>query len=249
MQKDEYRRMFEVEDTHFWYQGMKKITYTLIRKFSSQHRNNIILDAGCGTGATMQNLDSLGEVYGFDISPVAIKYCKKRGLRNVKVGTVETIPYATSSFDIVVSLDVIYHKKVIDDAKAVQEFYRVLKPDGILILRVPAYNWLYSYHDAAVHTKHRYTMFEINELLKRNKFNLLQSTYANMFLFPLSVIMRIISKIASHKKDSTSDVNPLHRLLNKLFYIPLWIESQLVRYISLPFGLSVVAVAQKPLSR
>ena len=76
--------MYQVEDKHFWYQGMRKITKTLFDKYLPKNKRLKILDAGCGTGRNILFLKNYGQVYGLDISPEAIKYCKKRGLKNIK---------------------------------------------------------------------------------------------------------------------------------------------------------------------
>src|SRR3989344_1210864 len=244
MRQNEYDAMYRVEDTHFWYRGMQKISEMLLRKYLPHESGNMILDAGCGTGGAMQWLKPFGKVYGFDISDLAIQYCKKRGLKNVVVGTVESIPFAPKMFDIVVCLDVLYHKQVKNDRQSLKELCRVLKPGGLLVIRVPAYNWLHSYHDVAVHAKHRYSAGEVEKLLLESGFAVKQTTYANMLLFPLSLVMRIVDRMfPSHHE--TSDVKPIHPILNTLFYFPLWIESKLIRFISLPFGLSVVVIAGK----
>ena len=81
MRKKEYDAMYKVEDTHFWYRGMRKISETLLEKYFLQKTNARILDAGCGTGAGMMWLKSFGTIFGFDISQRAIYFCKKRGLK------------------------------------------------------------------------------------------------------------------------------------------------------------------------
>ena len=244
MRKKEYDAMYKVEDTHFWYRGMRKISETLLEKYFLQKTNARILDAGCGTGAGMMWLKSFGTIFGFDISQRAIYFCKKRGLKNVKLGSIEKIPYDKSHFDLVVSFDVLGQRQLKNDQTGIREINKVLKKDGIAMIRVAAFDWLYSYHDKAVQTKHRYTKNEVRKLLQSNGFTILKISYANMFLFPISLVMRFADKAlsSSHK---TSDVKPVQPILNDALYIPLWLESKLLRIISLPFGLWVIAIAKK----
>lgn len=245
MRNDEYESMYLVEDTHFWYQGMRNISETLLRKHLNRKANLRILDAGCGTGGAMVWLQQFGVAFGFDVSKQAIALCKQRGLKRTKIGSITHIPYQSDYFDLVVSSDVIGQIDSKQAQKAVQEMRRVLKKDGVVLIRVAAYNWLYSYHDVAVQTKRRYYNGELRRLLLKNGFRHVAITYANTILFPLSLIMRIISKLGPQNLHKTSDVQPVNPILNRLLFIPLWIESKLIRHINLPFGLSVIAVARK----
>lgn len=242
MEKEEYEVMFAVEQNHFWYRGMRSITETLLRKYLPQITQNIILDAGCGTGETELFLRKFGKPYGVDISPVALSYCKKRGLENIRQSSIEKLPFKDNTFDLVTCFDVICQQEVKNDTRALHEFHRVLKPNGILILRVPAFNWLKSYHDVSVHTKHRYSRSEIKDLLKKTDFSFFKVSYINTILFPIVVIKRFLFRFISHKH---SDLTPLLPILNNLFLIPLTIETFLIRYLDFPFGVSVIAVTQK----
>ncbi len=246
MEKEQYEIMYRVEDTHFWYKGMRKISETLLNKFLSKKKSNSILDAGCGTGASMLFLKKYGKVAGFDISVDAVNFCKKRKITNVKLGSITKIPFRGKQFDLVTCFDVLGQMEVSSDKSAMKEFHRVLKPGGTLLIRIAAYNWLYGYHDKAVHTKHRYNASELTELLKKNNLTPLQVTYANTFLFPVASLMRFLRKIFPVKHSSSeSDVSAVHPFLNKVMYYPLAFEAFLLQWICLPFGLSVTAVAIK----
>lgn len=239
METREYEIMYEVEDTHFWYKGMRKITKTLLDKYLPKSKGLKILDAGCGTGRNILFLKNYGHVSGFDISPHAIKYCKKRGLKNIKKGSVDKIPFNNDSFDLITCFDVLYHKQVKNYESAIANFNRILKPGGILFVRVPAFQFLLSSHDKAVHTKHRFSKNELKKILISRQFKILKISYINFFLFPFIFISRIVSK---HK---SSDVKKTNFLLNYLHQFPLWIESLLISYIGFPYGVSLVAICQK----
>ncbi len=241
--------MYEVEDTHFWYQGMRSIAKTLLNRYLVKKKNIRLLDAGCGTGKGIIFLQQYGKVDGFDISKEAVRFCHLRGLKQVITGSIDKIPYKDNTFDAVICFDVLGQREVSNDQKAVKEFYRVLKPGGILLIRIAAFNWLYGYHDVAVHTKQRYNAYQLKKLFKKIQFQELKITYANLFLFPLIVLVRIISRIFGTKGKGASDVDHLNPILNKLFYYPLFVESILIRFISLPFGLSIIGVAKKPISK
>lgn len=244
MRTNQYKVMYEVEENHFWYKGMQKISENLLHLYLRKLAKLKILDAGCGTGGSLLFLRKFGTVTGIDTSPLAIRFCKKRGLKNVFVGSVEKLHFKDNSFDIVTCFDVIPHQNVKDDNRAFSELYRVLKPGGTLLLRVAAYNWLFGYHDVAVQNKQRYARKEVKELLEKASFKPLKITYVNFFLFPVAVLRRFLSGF-SFKKSHDSDVLPVSPRLNFILQFPLNIESFLIRYLNLPFGLSIVSVAQK----
>ena len=127
MKKIAYEEMFENEMTHPWYLATRKLMLNLLRKHLS--KNSFILDAGCGTGGTMKFLKERGykNLCGIDKSEIAIRYCMKRGLKGIKRGTIQKLPYKDNIFDAIVCMDVLYHKGV-ERKRALKEFNRVLKP-------------------------------------------------------------------------------------------------------------------------
>mgnify|MGYP001566594883 CR=1 FL=1 len=139
MEIAEYRNIFEHEETHFYYVGTHNAVIELLKKYLFKKTGNIILDAGCGTGSLMKKLKSFGKIYGVDVSHEALKFAKSNGLKQVRKGSVTNIPFKENQFNAVVSIDVLYHKAVKSDLKALKEFIRVLKPGGVLIIKNPAH--------------------------------------------------------------------------------------------------------------
>lgn len=235
--------MYHVEDQHWWYRGMESIT----RKIINQHiqpKNKIkILDAGCGTGAAMTTyLKDYGEVTGIDLYKQALDFCQKRNAKLLIRASVLDLPLATASFDLVTSFDVLYEKGVMHETKALKEFFRVLTPQGKLLIRLPAYNWLRGSHDEKVHTNRRYTKSLVKDLLTQSGFVVEHASYANTFLFPLAVIKRLSEKIFP---QSQSDLTIEVGLFNDFFKHILSSEAGLISKFGLPYGLSVIAVAKK----
>src|SRR5687768_8886988 len=157
--------MYRVEDTLWWYTGMRRIGEALLD--GRLQPGLRILDAGAGTGGNLRWLGRFGAAYGIDLSPEATRFCQARQLSTVARASVTDLPYPDSTFDLVTSFDVIYHLGVADDVAALRETARVLKPGGTLLVRVPALDALRSEHDAAVHTRQRYTLRELKEKVER----------------------------------------------------------------------------------
>ena len=243
MNHEEYEVMYQVEDHHWWYLGMERITRSLLDQAIGQRPSIRILDAGCGTGAVMVYLAQYGQVTGFDFSAEALRFSRQRGHQSLTQASVIDLPYADRSFDLITSFDVICETGV-DDEQALHEFARVLRPGGRLLLRLPAYSWMRGKHDVAVHVRHRFTRGELKDKLAANGFVPERLSYANTFLFPVAAVKRLSERLFSRNQagsDLTLDPGRLNGLLAGI----LSAEAPLIRSRGLPFGLTVVALARK----
>jgi SAM-dependent methyltransferase len=245
MRHEEYRAMFNLEDRLWWYQGMRAVTAAILNRHLPGGPSTRVLDIGCGTGYSLKWLrQELGtqSAFGVDLSRDASVFWNETGLLNGAIASAQRVPLASNLFDLVTCFDVIYQLTGTEAEAAVDEIHRLLKPGGILFIREPAYEWLRAGHDIAVGGRHRYTLREMMRLLTARGFALKQATYANTLLFWAAVPHRLISKWTG---SDESDVKPVGRWLNAALAAILKLEARLVRYISLPFGLSVIAVAEK----
>lgn len=237
--------MFENENSNFYYVANHKIILSLIKRYAQVRKRPInILEAGCGTGLLSKKLEPLGKVKAFDIHPEAIRLTKKRGM-DVRKGSVNKIPFPNDSFDIVTSVDVIYHKQV-DDQKALCEFYRVLKPNGIAVMRVPANKWLIRQSDKRVHTRERYDKEELRQKLQKAGFFVEKISYVNFLLLPPSMLTYYLEKI-SKRNRAKSPITSIPKPFNYLLSMLLSIETHILKLVDIPFGLGLIAVAKKPM--
>ena len=240
--------MFEAEEAQWWDVGQRAIAHALLEPAVARldTRGDVrLLDAGCGTGANLLHLGRLGRATGIDRAPEATAGCRARGVRAARAG-LQALPFADGVFDVVVSFDVLYHAWVDDDRAAVGEMMRVLRPGGLMLVRVPALKILWGAHDEAVHSRHRYTRSELVRLLEGRGLDVLRSTYANTFLFPLLLARRTLDRVLGREG---SDVGFLPPPLEWLFRRLLLAEAALVGLgLSLPVGASAIALARRPLS-
>src|SRR5206468_4219676 len=172
MQPNEYKTMFRVEGTHWWYGALHRLIFQALEAELPGWREKEILDVGCGTGAILKQLGNPEKNVGIDLAPEAISFCRQRGLDNVRQGAIGALPFADASFDAVICSSVLYHQWVGDIAGAVREFYRILRPGGLLLVNVPAFGFLHSAHDDAVMTARRFRISEIRALLLENSFTI-----------------------------------------------------------------------------
>jgi SAM-dependent methyltransferase len=243
---EEYQKMYNLEDSYWWFVGKRRIAQNLIEEFVSINQEEAILDVGCGTGATMCFLDHYGRTYGVDISETALFFCQKRALTELNCASALRLPFADSSFSLITAFDMLYHEEVIDDLAALREFYRVCRRGGSVLISEPAFRFLQSGHDVAYHGKRRYAASELKSKLEKVGFQVVKLSYSNAFLFPFIFAFRMWKRLSRPPLEACSDLKPLNLYLNKALLALYDLEASLVRKTSLPIGSSVVCVARKP---
>lgn len=247
MHQSEYQNIYSSEEKHFYYVGMHKEILSIVEKYFPKRisgKRAQILDAGCGTGLLAKKLEEYGDVQGIDISEEAVKFSKSRGVEVINA-PVEKIPFKKNFFDLIVSVDVLYHRDV-DEQKALEEFWRVLKPEGLLIFKLPAFTFLKGKHDIVVHAARRYSKSSLLFKLTEIGFQEIRSTYLASFLFLPAFIKRTVEKFFVLDKEVVeSDVQMPLWIINKLLIFFFVMENFVLKFVNLPLGLSVLAVVKK----
>jgi len=242
MNVEEYATMFSVEDNHWWYHGLRG----MVRRAWGRHIGGgpvRVLDAGCGTGAILAMLAQSARPVGVDLMPEAIRFCRIRRQMATAAASVVALPFPDGAFDAAVSLDVLCHRSISDKRAPLVEIARVLRPGAILILNLPAYQWLYSSHDMAVHTDTRFAKRQATGLLRDCGFSVIEATYWNSLLFPPIVVTRLWRKFfPPNGSDLASGGKGVS---NAVFKAVLGIERGLLRLAPMPMGLSLFLVARK----
>ena len=239
----EYRKMAEVEDAMWYYRALHRIVATALGRAALPARA-AVLDAGCGTGGLLRRLRADRPEWalaGLDFSPLACDLARERTGLTVTEGSVTALPFAAESFDAVVSCDVVC--QVEDPAAALREFHRVVRPGGVVVLTMPAYRWMYSYHDRAVGNLRRYSRAETAELLRAAGFAVEYASYWNTLLFPLAVLQRKVLRAAATESDVRLYPAPVEAICDAMNVIE---HAWLRRGGRLPWGNSVLAVGRRP---
>ena len=248
MDLPEYERMFEHESHHWWFVGTRRVILDVLRRRAPAGADGApprICDIGCGTGGTTARLSTLGAALGLDASAEALRLARRRPGGAFAQGDAARLPLATGAFDVATLLDIVEHTD--DDAAVVAEAARVLRPGGLLLLTVPAFPFLWSQHDEALHHRRRYRSREIRKLLEDQGLQIDILTYYNSALFPAVAAIRLLSRLgrggagAPPKSDLSLPPAPLNGLLASL----LGSERHLVGRIPLPAGVSLLATALK----
>ncbi len=244
MERVEYEVMAAVETRHWWYGGMRDIAAALLDPLYARRQDLRILDAGCGTGGNALFLQRYGQVVGLDLAAEALEPGASRMCGQCLRGSVVSLPFSAASFDLVTSFDVLYHRGVTDEVAALREAWRVLRPGGRLLLRLPAYEFLRSKHDRAVHTRRRYTAHEVLSLLRSAGFIVEYCSYINSLLFPLALTQRLLEKVVPSLEQQQSDMTLPPAAINQILRWPLALEAAWVRLKGrFPVGLSIICLA------
>lgn len=247
MEPEEYPRIAQLEESHWWYRGLRE---RVIAECDDRvGKDAPILDVGCGTGGTMMALRSRfpsARIVGVDVSPLAIFHAARKGARHLVYGNINDLPFADGTFDVIVALDILYHEAV-DEKRALHELFRVLRSGGSVVVNAPAFDWLRSDHDAVIHTARRYTTARLRTKAVEAGFEVVKCEYRNSLLFPLMVMERFARKIFPSATPRSAVVRhsaPANFLLGAV----LAFENTLTRCgIRFPAGGSVFAVLTRPL--
>ncbi len=243
MDTAEYKNIFESEDSHFYYQAVHNLILKLIDKFAdTANQKPEILEAGCGTGLLSVKMGNIGNVSAIDMHDEALKFSRMRGVNSCKA-SVEALPFPDDSFDIVTSVDVIYHRNVQDDSQALREFRRVLKPGGTLVMRVPARQELHSTHDETVWTSRRYRSGQLRSKLEQAGLHPLLVSYCHSILYPPAFLKAKLEKALGSKPHS--GVSKTSASVNELLIKLLAAETNMIASgMTMPIGLGLIAVAR-----
>ncbi|WP_164976061.1 class I SAM-dependent methyltransferase [Oleiharenicola lentus] len=201
MQLDEYRKLAETEDRMWYFRALNRRMAHWLGRLQPE-REARVLDAGCGTGGLIKSLRAANpgwRITGLDFMPLACELARERTGAEIVQGSITSLPFADATFDAVVSADVVC--QVEDHAQALREFARVVRPGGAVLVNVPAYRWLWSYHDDACQTKHRYTRPELVALFQAAGLAVRFASYANLLPLPLIAARRKLFPPAQPTSD------------------------------------------------
>ena len=248
MDEREYQASFELENDYWWLRGQREIVLDLVRGYPLPESPRV-LDAGCGTGKTLQTaLSELGKKSnGFDFSSYALPYLRRRGLvGHICQASVNGIPFPAGTFDVALCLGVLDLEEV-DEPRAWEELWRVVKPGGLIVIVVPAHRWLLSAHDQPIHTVRRYRREDVRRLIKRCPTRLLRLTHLYPSLLVPIAAVRIARRWMSRNdgKAARSDLRSLPSPVNKALYGMVSLERKLLHTVDFAFGSSILAIAQK----
>jgi SAM-dependent methyltransferase len=245
--------MAELEPVHWWYRGMRDLIARVLRARRLVERSGLqVLDAGCGTGENLRMLaETLSTSYlgGFDISPLAIDFCRRKVPQaDVYLGDLCSPELHAGGYDLILSCDVLSDTGLDVARDGMGRLADHLHSGGLLILNLPAYPWLFSAHDLAVGTRERFTAAKVRALLDELGLETELLTYRLFVLFPVVVLARLPSMLRRHHADSAAGSNLVrtNALANYCLTQILKCENAaIMQGIRWPWGSSILAVARR----
>jgi ubiquinone/menaquinone biosynthesis C-methylase UbiE len=237
-----YQTVFDLDRDHWFFVGRRRIIARLLESYLPAQEMTI-LDVGCGTGVTKQMLENYGQVIGLDMAHEALHFCQQRGLGSLCQGHACHLPFADETCHLVTALDVIEHLE--NDALGLREFHRVLKEGGQLLLSAPAYSFLWSDFDLFSRHYRRYTATQLRRRVEASGFTIRKISYANTILFPFVLTVRTIKKVLKRWVSFRSDLENTPKGMNGLLAGIFSLEAGLIERFGLPFGVSIVCLAEK----
>jgi SAM-dependent methyltransferase len=236
--------MLDLDDRHWWFAGRRRIVRAQLDRIELPFPAHV-LDVGCGSGRNLVDLARLGPVAGVELSEQAAAVATARGVADVRIGPVESLPWTDETFDLVTCLDVLEHTP--DDRLTLRELRRVTRSGGVLLLTVPAYPSLWSAHDVVSGHHRRYRARTLTTALTETGWSLARMTAFNTLLLAPAALVRIAQRRRSGPpRGRRSELELTPGWLNGVLEQPLRAEAALLRRgVRLPIGLSLLAVAYK----
>jgi SAM-dependent methyltransferase len=240
-------QFIELERSHFWFVGRRRIFFHLLDIELDGRTDATILDVGCGAGGMLEPLSRYGQVTGIDPSDELVEVCHGRGFTNVELGSIDQLPVAPDSVDLITLFDVIEH--IADDVGALRECRRALVPGGRVFISTPAYQFLYANNDRVAHHERRYTVPGLRRRLIEAGLEPVRITYFNTLLFPAILPMVLAKKVHERFSDPGDQTNlstSVPPVLNRALAATMGGERHLLARASMPFGHSIIAIARNP---
>jgi SAM-dependent methyltransferase len=236
-----YHKLVAAEQGHWWSVARRDIILSVLRRHLPEHSS--LLDIGCGTGYFLEAARRHYRVSGLDSSPIALEYCRQRGIEPAWAGGPDDLgAIEQQTFDAITLLDVIEHLD--DDAGALRAIARHLSGRGLLLVTVPAYPWLWSDHDDIARHKRRYTLSSLRRAVTAAGFHIEKISYFNSLLFPPILAVRGLMKLAGRRMGiSAMDFRPGR--VNEFLRFCFRAERHWLAIGRFPAGVSLIVLARK----
>jgi SAM-dependent methyltransferase len=245
MDEDEYQRMVAAGERHWWYKSTRSLLTMLVTPhLPAVEEGTIYLDAGGGSGATGSWLADRATTVLDDFESVALQAAvhDHAGYRGVRAN-INHVPHSADAFDAVLCVTALCHRMNPDPQAIVNEFARVTKPGGLVCLMEPGGKRLWRGHDDVTHTARRFSLAEMRSMVRGAGLDLVRATGAYTFLVPPAAVMGVVER-----GKNKSDVGRNEGGLGGVLGLVARAERGLLRRVSVPFGLSVIAIGRKPIT-
>jgi SAM-dependent methyltransferase len=205
MKSNELTKLANIEEEHWWFKERREILRLWAQEIP---RKSKMLDIGAGVGRQSLLLrDEFDmKVTAVEFSEFGVEACRKLKIEVLQVNATQ-LPIPSNSFDAGIAMDVLEH--IENDSAVLSEMGRVLKPQGLMLITVPAFPFMWSNHDTAVDHVRRYTKTEIVKKIRLAGFTIVSVRYWNSLLFPVAFISRLLFRDGADLKLPSPIINSL----------------------------------------
>ena len=233
MKKEAFDLLREAEQS-WWYKGRALAIRSMLARAGVSSPVESVLDFGAGFGGMYAELARLStHVYAFEPDANARAIAAQHGYASTYTTSAEAL---SRQYGLIGLFDVIEH--IEDDLFFLRSLHEALTPDGLLIITVPAFQFLWSEHDIAHQHFRRYSKNSLSRLLSGAGYEIIAISYWNTLLFIPAAVVRLLGR-------SGSSALGLSGFINTLLLLMVTIESKILHLCPLPFGVSLVVVARK----
>lgn len=247
MNPAEFANIAAAERDFWWFRGMRDIIFRVLDPAVAGRSIDSVLEAGCGTGYMAQVMARRygWRVVALDLGWEGLQAGRLRQVPRLVQADISRLPFPRACFDALVTLDVLVHFPRGGEEAALAELARVLRPGGLLALRVSALDILRSRHSQFALERQRFTRSRLLGLVARHGFRPLRCTYANSLLLPVALAkFRLWEPLLG--RPPASGVAPVPAWLNRLLGLPLAAEAcWLGAGGSFPLGQSLLLLAER----
>jgi SAM-dependent methyltransferase len=196
MNADEYVKLDRLDREHWFYRGKRAVVRHWIDRYLALRPDDLLIDGGCGTGTWLLEMSRVCRVLGLDDYEDSLRLARPRlepvGGRVLKSG-LDRVALPDGCAAVVTLLDVLEHLD--DDAAALGEMIRLVRPGGLVVVTVPALRWLWSDWDVSLHHRRRYGRADLLRLVGRPEVEVLHCAYFNSALLPAIALVRLWRKV------------------------------------------------------
>jgi SAM-dependent methyltransferase len=246
MQSAEYEKLDAIDGIHWFYSGKRELVRYWMERYLTLESEDLAIDAGTGTGRWLVELGGRCKLLGLDDHDESLTIAKPRlealGGRVLKTG-LDKVDLPANCASVITLLDVLEHLD--DDAEALNEMIRLVKPGGLILITVPALRLLWSDWDVALHHRRRYHRRELLELVSRREVDVLRCTYFNSIALPLILLVRWWRKVVPTKPGEARAEDKVPTPIVNNFLRWALVVPACWQWFHPPLGVSILAVLRK----
>jgi len=240
-----------MESNRWWFRARRDIIIDFIKMYYPQPYNQLkVIDIGCSTGQLLKRLNDEGfnstNLYGIDVSQDAINKCHENGLKNTFVMDATNINWPDHKFDLIIASDCLEH--ISNDLEALRSWKKLKSPEGLMMIFVPSFMFLWSAHDETNHHYRRYTQKQLQNLGSKVNLALVNHGYWNFSLFlPVFFVHKLANikrTFIRNKTPNGTNWNLSFSLMDRFFYHLLSLENSIIIKLRFrfPFGISTYCI-------